>query len=111
MIDLIIATLVYVTNDPFFWPSMAFTTMMGIFIGAVIYNGDVTQVRKMILSLSSYAALIISVNLSRVIPDIAKVAQPFKPVAFLAATVMVTFFYLLGTGLGVHLVKRAHKRK
>ena len=38
--NLILSEIIYVISDSFFLPSMAFTTMLGIFIGAVIYDGD-----------------------------------------------------------------------
>jgi hypothetical protein len=106
--NLIISAILYVSSDPFFWPSMGITTMIGIFIGAVIYNGDVTEVKKMIASLICYAVLISTVNLTRVLPDLPIVANS-KPLGSIITIFIVTIFYLLGTFIGVKITKKAHK--
>lgn len=109
MINLIIQSFNYVTRDFYFWPSMTFTTMVGIFIGAVIYDGDLKQVRKGLVALASYVILLAIVNLSRVIPEISIVPNPYKSVAGIVTMVLVTIFYLLGMWLGVKITKHAHK--
>ena len=47
MITLIYKAAIYVMSDPFFWPSMAFTTLVGIFVGAVIHNGDMHRSERL----------------------------------------------------------------
>jgi hypothetical protein len=105
----IIASFFYIISDPFFWPSMAFTTMVGIFIGAVIYDGIVSEVKKMIASLACYAMLIITVNLTRVVPLIPQAIKGTEHQLFASVETMalVTAFYLLGTYLGVRITKKA----
>jgi hypothetical protein len=98
----------YVVSDSYFWPSMAFTTMVGLFIGAIIYNGDISQVKKMIASLLSYMVLIVTVNLTRVIPQVT--SDQIKPLASLVTIIFVTLFYLIGTYAGVLITKRANKK-
>ena len=102
-------SLSYVISDPFFWPSMAFTTMIGIFLGAVVYDGELNQVRKFIISLFFYVILLITVNLTRAFPDIMVISEPYKPLSSTVTTLIITLFYLLGVFLGVYIVKRAHK--
>ena len=102
----------YVVNDPFFWPSMGITVAIGMFIGVVIYDGVLSDVKKMLLSLAGYAVIIATVNLTRIIPQLpfvtsTKVNQPF---ASTFTIIIVSLFYGLGTYLGVLLTKRAHKR-
>lgn len=111
MINIIWQSILYVTGDPFFWASMGFTTMVGIFVGAVIYDGQVDQIKKLIAALTSYVILLLVVNLTRVIPEMIMATNPFKPIASAVTTVIVTIFYLFGMWLGVKLVKRAHNGK
>ena len=106
----VISSILYVAHDPFFWPSMAFTTMVGVFIGAIIYDGNTTEVKKMIASLMCYAILIMTVNATRVIPLLQAstngvLHQPFASIVTIAT---VTIFYLLGTFIGVRITKKAH---
>jgi len=109
MIDIILQAFKYVTSDFYFWPSMTFTTMVGIFIGAVIYDGDVREVRKGLIALASYVLLLATVNLTRVIPEIGAASVPYKPIAGIVTMILVTVFYLFGMWLGVKITKRAHK--
>lgn len=109
MINIIWQSLLYVTDDPFFFASMGFTTAVGIFIGAVIYDGDLKQIKKVIFSLSSYMVLLLITNLSRAIPEMSVVTSPFKPIASAVTMIIVTIFYLIGMYLGVKITKRAHK--
>jgi hypothetical protein len=102
---------IYVVTDSFFFPSMAFVTMVGIFIGAVIYDGNMRDLKKMLVSLICYGVLIAMVNLTRVIPQL-PVTTPDKlhqPLASIETMLLVTIFYLLGTFVGVEVVKYAHR--
>ena len=105
--SIFLTLLKYVINDSYFFPSMAFTVMIGLFIGSIIYNGDVTQVKKMIASILCYMILIITVNLTRVMPQIT--SEQIKPLAFCVTVLLITVFYLFGTFLGVMITKRANK--
>lgn len=107
--NIILQSLYYVTSDFYFWPSMTFTTMVGIFIGAVIYDGDLKQIGKALVAISSYILLLTTANLTRVIPEINVVVNPYKPIAGIVTMVIVTIFYLLGMFLGVLITKHAHR--
>jgi len=111
MIDILLCTINYVIWDTFFWPSMAFTTTIGVFIGAVIYDGLLDDIRKMILSLTIYAIIITTVNLTRIVPlfDVTTIIDPSKPFASTVTLIFVTLFYLLGMYIGVQMVNKAHK--
>jgi len=115
MIDLIMKATIFVMGDMYFWPAMTFTTLVGIFIGAVIHDGDMKQVTRTLISIVSYAILITTVNLTRIIPQLNLLNKQI-PIAYNQAfaspvtIVVVTLFYLLGVFLGVCLVKRAHKK-
>ena len=111
MIEVVGGTINYVVRDMFFWPAMAFTTTIGIFIGAVIYDGLLEDIKKMVLSLSVYGLIIATVNLTRVIPHMGNgdVTDPTKPLASVVTLILVTAFYLLGMYIGVRMVNKAHK--
>jgi hypothetical protein len=111
MIDIVWQSIVYVTTDSWFLPSMGFTTMVGIFIGAVFYDGNTTEIRKFIGAMISLVILIVMVNLTRVVPQIPTALFPYKPIASATTTIIVSGFYLFGMGLGVLLVRKAHKGK
>lgn len=111
MIDIILCTINYVIWDTFFWPSMAFTTTIGVFIGAVIYDGLLNDIKKMILSLTIYAIIIATVNLTRIVPqfDVNTIIDPSRPFASTITLILVTVFYLLGMYIGVAMVNKAHR--
>ena len=102
----------YVMNDPFFLPAMTFTTLIAIFVGSVVYNGEVNQVRKFILSMGGYAMMLIISNLTRVLPTIPTVKLGFeRPLASIVTITLVSIFYAFGLALGVIITHRAHGRK
>lgn len=103
-------SIIYVMSDPFFWPSMSFTTMVGIFIGAVIHDGDTKQLNNTLLSLAAYGTLILVTNLTRVLPLVGNSINPAKPLASIATTLLVSIFYLLGLFIGVKLVEHARHK-
>lgn len=98
----------YVFSEPYFWPSMAFTTMIAIFIGSVIYDGDLSEIKKMLVSLLAYSLLLVVANYTRIAKDLPIVTSP-KPLAFLVTLIVVSIFYVLGTFIGAWITKRAHK--
>lgn len=106
-----IESLKYVAGDYYFVPSMAIIAMMGIFIGAVIYNGDVKEIKKVIAVVLTYAALLAMANLSRIIPLLGLTKNNYQPLAGMVTLFFVTIFYVLGMGWGVYLTKKAHNGK
>lgn len=106
-----IESIKYVVGDHYFLPSMAVVTMMGIFIGAVIYNGDVKEVKKVIAVVLTYASLLAMANFSRIIPLLDTAKTSYQPLAGITTLLFVTLFYVLGMGWGVYLTKKAHKGK
>lgn len=109
LLQSLLSSFTYVISDVYFWPSMAVIMMIGVFIGSVLYDGCVKEVKKMVVSLSIYGLLIATVTSSRVIPDFAEgrfvLHHPFSGIA---TVVLVTLFYLLGIYLGVKITKHAH---
>lgn len=107
--NLILNSFIYVMSDGFFWPSMAITVMIGIFVGSTVYDGCVAEMKKMILSLFIYAGIIITVTSSRIFPSLFDgVNRVHNPFSGIATILLVTIFYLLGMCLGVCITKHAH---
>jgi hypothetical protein len=102
-----LATFEYITHDPYFWPSMSITSIVGVFIGAVVHNGDLRQARKTLVSLGFLVFLIIVVNVNRVLPQIGPETPPSHPFASVLTVLSVTLFYLIGMTLGILAVKKA----
>jgi RsiW-degrading membrane proteinase PrsW (M82 family) len=101
----------YITSDPFFWPSMSFTTLIGIFIGSVIYDGDMEQIRKALITLCSYCFMLLTVTTTRIMPTIPFTTHPERPFAGVVTIFLVTIFYILGMFLGVFITRKAHNHK
>lgn len=101
----------YVTTDDWFWVSMAFTTIIGLFIGSVIYNGDLKEIKKGLVSLAAYGMMIIFTTTTRSLPKVTEVTPGREYMYFVgtATVLVVTFFYLFGMQLGVIITRLAHK--
>jgi len=106
-------SVLYVIADGFFWPSMAVVVMIGVFIGSVLYDGCVKEIKKMLISVFAYAFMIMSVNFTRVLPQMGteQIIDVRKPLASIGTIFLVTIFYLLGMWLGVMTTGHAHKGK
>ena len=99
----------YVASDAYFLPSMAATAIIGLFVGAVVYDGCVQDLKKMLISLFSYATLIMMVTAERVIPSFYDgVFRTHHPFSGIATILSVTLFYLLGMVVGVWITNKAH---
>lgn len=106
------AALIYVASDPYFWVSMAFTTIMGMFIAAAIYDGQLKEIKKFLIGLGGYASLLIMTTGARIIPYLSQTPGdfPYMPLAGIATVFYLTVFYLFGMCLGVCVSHCAHKR-
>lgn len=105
----LISSFAYVAKDSYFLPSMAITVIIGLFIGAVLYDGCVQEIKKLIISMLAYAIMIIAVTTERIIPSffdgVVRVHQPFAGVA---TVISITIFYVLGMVIGILVTKHAH---
>lgn len=109
ILDSIYQSIIYVTSDSFFWPSMAITTMIGLFIGAVLYDGCIREIKKLIISMLAYAFMVITVTVERIVPSFFDgVFRIHNPFAGTVTVLAVTLFYLLGMVIGILITKYAH---
>lgn len=104
--------LCYVSNVPFFWASMGLITAIGILIGNVIYNGDLKNLSKGILSLCVYSGLLVTMNLNRVYSVFLRQGIKDSRMAFAASvtSVIILAFYILGMLIGVMITHKIHKK-
>lgn len=109
----LLESFIYVINDPFFWASMSLTSSIGLFIGAVIYDGVLPEVKKGVVVTVTYAFLLSTTNISRILPIISReeVHSTAQPFAGVATILLVTLFYVLGMILGVYITNFAHRPK
>ena len=102
----------YVMIQDYFWISMAVTVMMGVFIGATIYDGCVAQVKKAIITIGIYAAIICAISVERILPNYQSgLFTLHRPWAGIATVIYVTVFYLFGMFLGVYITYLVSKKK
>lgn len=100
----------YVTSAPAFWHTMGVITATAIVVGAIIHNGDLKSLGKIILTLLTYGAFIFSVDAVRIYKVLTDsgITNHAQAYAGLITILFVTFFYLLGIAIGVITVKKAH---
>ena len=109
--SLLIESIKYVMSDSYFWSAMGLTTCMGLFIGAVLYDGVLKEVKKVLIALGSYCLLILATNLTRIIPIIkaGEVGTSNQPLAGTVTILLVSLFYFAGMVLGVKITNFAHQ--
>lgn len=112
MMEYIVEAFKYITSDPYFCLSMGLTTSIGMFVGAVIYDGLLRDVKKAVIVLISYAFLLGATTLARVLPKIPnEVVNVNQPFAGVETIIIITIFYILGMWFGVKLVNKAGKKR
>jgi hypothetical protein len=106
-------SLIFVAHAEYFWQAMAAVTIISMVIGALIYNGDLTELKKAILTIFTYGGMVALTNMARIITSEAGVKRNLmnEGQAFNGTTtvIYVTLFYLVGISLGVWAHKQARK--
>ena len=112
MINSFFESLTYIMSDQYFLLSMATTVMIGIFLGATLYDGLIDKLWKALISLSCYGLLIIATTTTRIIPLIeADTFTKHYPFSGVATVLIVSFFYFLGMIIGVFTTYFINKKK
>lgn len=95
----------YATKAPYFWGSMGFTTATAMYVGAAIYDGQLDQIKKALISVLSYSFLLIWTTFSRLMHtmslDPSEILHPERPIGNLVALICVTVAWVFGITLGV----------
>lgn len=103
MENIVLDTISYVIQAPYFWLSMGFTTATAMFVGVLLYDGNMKQVGKGAFGIGSYAFFLMFTTIPRVYSRFPNIAPGNFPMAFAgtATILFVTLFYMLGLLLGV----------
>lgn len=107
------AILLYISDVPFFWASMGLITAIGIFIGSLVYNGDLKNLTKGLLTVTIYSGLLCTMNINRVFNVFLKQGITNSGMAFAgsATAVVILLFYILGMFIGVTITQKVHGNK
>lgn len=96
----------YVAQAPQFWPAMGTIMGISVFIGAIIYDGQMKEATRGIITLISYCVLLFWMTISRVLHNYRPgYANPELAWASATSIVMTSFFFIMGILLGVSVFK------
>lgn len=106
--ETIIAFIQYISSVPYFWSSMGMVVALGMFVGALLYKGNINELAKVVFVVLSYVVLILWFNISRVyflfgIRD----ELDFRIMALSSSAVIlfISVFWLMGIVLGTAIIK------
>lgn len=107
-------SLLYVSQQNLFWGSMSFTTCIGMFVGVLLFDGNIEATKKGMVATLSYGSMIAWTTFVRILPN--AIENNFKfvnaqPFAGLATLIYITFFWILGVCIGVNIFKFKHFRE
>lgn len=111
MLKMLLDSLIYVANQNMFWGAMGFTTAMAMFIGVILYDGNVNESRKGIVAVLIYAGMILWTTSIRVIPNAVNrnfIYSNGRPFATIATVIYITIAWVIGIYIGVNFFK--HKK-
>ena len=107
--EVVTNTLNYVVEGYLFWHTIGFTIATAIFIGATLYDGDTTTLKKGLITVGTYAGFLFMLNAGRLIGAEVFNINHAQRYAGLMSLVLITIAYLSGLIMGVHTVKYARK--
>lgn len=113
-IEIILQTIEYVVKAPFFSPLTGMTIASAMFVGATLYNGELKQASKGIVTVGSYAGFLFLMFSSRVIETLSHSTQAagreYMAWAGTATIIITTLEYIFGILLGVYISQQARKK-
>lgn len=113
MITELYKSMLYVAQSDYFYQAMAAVTILAMFIGLIIYNGDLNQLKKAVLTIFTYGGMISLTNVSRIMSSPLGLSRTLmthgQALNGTSTVIYVTFFYLLGLALGALVHKQARK--
>lgn len=92
---------IYILQAPFFWGTMGFITAISMFIGVMVYDGKMSEVSKGLVSVGTYALMLLWVTAIRI--SNVNWGNNAQALAGIATIIFVTLFWSLGMFLGVML--------
>ncbi len=111
--ELLWQSFLYASSAPYFWLSMGMTTAVSMFIGAIIFDGNLSAATKGTIGLLSYVFFLSEVTFERVTHVLSKNpnSDPIMAYAGIITMVVITVFWLMGVILGVCISGNCRKRK
>ena len=108
-----IDTLLYVINGQSFWLSMGCTSAVGVFIGALLYNGDLKLLQKGILTIGIYVFFLLHTTFVRLLGtrNVPIFERAPQSTASIVTILLVTLFYIFGMFIGVAVLSYTKKIK
>jgi len=106
------ASLAYISAAPYFWLSMGMSAGFAMFIGAIIYDGELEYAWKGLLSVGMYAFFLAEIIFTRVTynyPIIRAGLSPGQAWANITTIVVLSAFWVIGVMLGVFVSSFFHK--
>jgi hypothetical protein len=113
MFNEIVSSINYITNASFFYPTMGMTAAASIFLGAAFYNGEIKQMWKAVIVVTTYASLLLLAITSRVSEALGDPNVPHNTHLAYASSITIfflTIYYILGLIIGVYTVQRARRK-
>lgn len=114
-ISILTSTVNYVTSAPYFWVTMGMITGLSMFIGAIIFDGDLSIASKAMIGLGSYIFFVIQTQLVRIgnalQNNMIRHSEPFMFYASNATLIIISLFWIFGVLLGVFISSRVHGGK
>lgn len=97
----------YVCNAPYFWGSMGFTTALGMFIGAVLYDGNLNHASKGAFSVLTYAGMVFWITSMRLFNS--TIQNPVNAYAGLTTMILTTLAWICGLLMGVAILNLKYR--
>ena len=110
--ELLLQTIQYVCNAPYFWITMGMVTAIAMFVGAILFDGDLHLATKGIISLLSYLFFLLQAQITRVIDATQKNITHSPTYMYHAASVTIvilSLFWIFGVGFGVYISYMSRK--
>lgn len=111
--EILIETFTYVSHAPYFWLTMGMVTAVSMFVGAIVFDGDLSTATKGIIGVLSYIFFLIQAQFTRVTDAIPRIKPPSPSYTWHAATItiiIITFFWIIGVLFGVYTSYRVRMR-
>lgn len=93
----------YITSAPYFWLSMGMVSAVAIFVGAIIYDGNLSAATKGLISVILYAFFIFQVDFTRINNLFSKFPDKIDTTRYagIVTILIVTIFWIIGIVIGV----------
>lgn len=106
-------TIYYVVNTPGFWSALGYTIASAMFVGSIIYNGELRLAMKGVATILSYVLFLLIITTSRVsfIASSEGIQSLVRAEAGITTIYITSVAYVLGMVLGVLITSYARKVK